>query len=263
MLLTHKHVSATVWKKASCSRPLVIQNILTQASNFWLFLVFGFHQVPFQYGIWAHNISKCFLWMAILFLSGIWFHVAAFDTTGHSASSDLARTTYARCKTECANVLWILGRGSLRMINLCFSWFCHSKEVMRPHVTFMSSSLFDSPSLISWGNLISCVPPNEHIRSPSVFYGWPSFFFREFDFTWQHLTQRSFCLFRSCSDYVCTLQNRVCKCALNSGPWKLENDQKISWTFRLTFLRCEIQLVLQKPFRCLILCSSKSSIAFT
>ena len=36
------------------------------------------------------------------------------------------------------------------------------------------------------------------------------------------------------------------------------NGIEISWTWRLAFLRCQIQLVLQKPFRCLILCRSKT-----
>ena len=36
------------------------------------------------------------------------------------------------------------------------------------------------------------------------------------------------------------------------------NGIEISWTCWLTFLRCQIQLVLQKPFRWLILCRSKT-----
>ena len=36
------------------------------------------------------------------------------------------------------------------------------------------------------------------------------------------------------------------------------NGIEISWTWRLAFLRCQIQLVLPKPFRCLILCRSKT-----
>ena len=104
------------------------------------------------------------------------------------------------------------------MINFSFSWFCHLKEVGRPHVTcFMSLSLFDSPSLIS------CVPPLGHRYLQVNFHGWPSFFRFNLDFKWQPCDiNLSHCLKHS----MLGLHMHAAKVsASTAGLWNLENDQ--------------------------------------